>query len=223
MRVGSDNCRIFWRFHIAKSSGLYVEGYIRSVSRWFPENRNNKKTVILAPFCIFSFCQYGRQRSLCTSGSALITAGAPRRSSPPCYFSYPHLSSYRRPPEREWRRPARTSPTAASQRVSTLSQPVKELWPPSLRPPHTSWIAPSSSQGKTVFSPTSLRASPFSWEGRKPFWPTRQGPEWFSWHSLAGHSPIQRPYRRWKSFLLRFLWSAAAAAVAYTSPLINGY
>ncbi len=85
-------------------------------------NRNNKKTVILATFCIFSFCQYGRQRSSRTSGSALITAGAPRQSSPPCYFSYPHLSSYRRLPEREWRRPARTSPPSASQRVRMLSQ-----------------------------------------------------------------------------------------------------
>ncbi len=77
--------------------------HIRGVSRWFPENLNKKKPVILATFCIFSFCQYGRQRSSLASGSALITAGAPRRSSPPCYFSYPHLSSYRRPPERELR------------------------------------------------------------------------------------------------------------------------
>jgi hypothetical protein len=60
-----------------------------------------KQTDRVGTFCIFSFCQYGLQRSSRTSGSALITAGAPRQSSPPCYFSYPHLSSYRRPPERE--------------------------------------------------------------------------------------------------------------------------
>ncbi len=159
-----------------------------------------KKTDRVATFSIFSFCQYGLQRSSRTSGSALITAGAPRRSSPPCYFSYPHLSSYRRPPEWEWRRPARSLPPAASQRVRTLSQTVKESRQPSLRLPHTSWIAPYSSPRKTVFSPTwptSLRASPFSWERRKPFWPTRHGPERVSWHSLASHSPIRRQYRRW--------------------------
>ncbi len=174
---------------------------IRGVSWWFPENRNIKKTDRVATFSIFSFCQYGRQRSSRTSGSALITAGAPRQSSPPCYFSYPHLSSYRRPPEREWRRPALSSSPAASQTVRTLSQTVKGSRPSSLRPPHTSWIAPSSSPRKTIFSPTwptSLRASPVSWERRKPFWPTRLGPERVSWHSLAGHSPIRQPYWRWK-------------------------
>ncbi len=160
-----------------------------------------KKTDIVATFCIFSFCQHGSQRSSRTSGSALITAGGPWRSSPPCYFLYPHLSSYRRTPEREWRQPALSSPLAASQTVRTLSQTVKGSRPLSLWPPHTSWIAPFSSPRKTVFSPTwptSLRASPFSRERRKPFWPTRQGPEQVSWHSLAGHSPIRRPYRRWK-------------------------
>ncbi len=59
-----------------------------------------KKTVIVSTFCIFSFCQYGRQRSSRTSSGSALTAGAPRRSSPPCYFSYAHLSSYWRPPER---------------------------------------------------------------------------------------------------------------------------
>jgi hypothetical protein len=66
-------------------------------------------------------------------------------SSPPCYFSYPHLRSYRRPPEREWGRPAHSSPPATSQTVRTLSQTVKESRPPSLWPPHMSWIAPSLS------------------------------------------------------------------------------
>ncbi len=69
-----------------------------------------KQTVGVATFCVFSFCQYGSQRSSCISGSALITAGAPRRSWPPCYFSYPHPSSSRRPSEREWGRPARSLP-----------------------------------------------------------------------------------------------------------------
>jgi hypothetical protein len=48
-----------------------------------------KKTGIVATFSMFSFCQYGRQQPSRSSGSALITAGAPRRSSPPSYFSYP--------------------------------------------------------------------------------------------------------------------------------------
>ncbi len=173
------------------SSFLYSSPYI------YTYNTIGKKTVIVATFCVFSFCQYGRQRSSRTSGSALITAGAPRRSSLPRYFSYPHLSSYRRPPEREWGQPACSSPPATSQRVRTLSETVKG----SLRPPHKSWLAPSSSWRLTVFSPTwptSLRASPFSWERHKPFWLTCQGPERVSWHSLAGHSPIQRPYRWWK-------------------------
>ncbi len=135
------------------------------------------------------------------SGSALITAGAPRRSAPPCYFSYPYISSSRRPPERERGRPACFLPPAASQTVRTMSQTVQESWPPSLRPPHTSWNDPSSSPRKIACSPTwptSLKASPFSWERRRPFWPTRHGPERVSWHSLASHSPLQRSYRRWK-------------------------
>jgi hypothetical protein len=152
-------------------------------------------------FCIFCFCQYGRQRSSRTSGSTLITAGALRRSSPPRYFSYPPPSPSRRPPEREWRRPALSLPPAASQTVRTLSETIKESQPPSLRPPDTSWIVPSSSPLKTICYHiwlTSLRASPFSWERRKPFWPTRHRPERVSWHSLAGHSPLRRRYRRWK-------------------------
>ncbi len=172
---------------------------VRGVNTWFPENHNIQKTVIVATFCIFSFCQYGRQRPLRTLESALITAEAPRRSSPPWYFSYPHLSSYRRPPEREWGRPALSLPPAASQRVRTMSQTVKESWQPLLRLPHTSWKAPSSSLRKTACSPTwptSLRASPFSWEQRKPFWPTHHGPERVSWHSLVFHSPLWRPYRQ---------------------------
>ncbi len=48
-----------------------------------------KKTDWVATFFIFSFCQYGLQRSSLTSGSALITAGAPRWSSPLCHFSSP--------------------------------------------------------------------------------------------------------------------------------------
>jgi hypothetical protein len=74
-------------------------------------------------------------------------------SSPPCYFSYPHPKSFRRPPEWEWGRPTRSLPPAPSQTVGTLSQTVKELRPPSLQPPHMSWIAPSSSPRKTFFSP----------------------------------------------------------------------
>ncbi len=168
---------------------------VRGVNTWFPENPNNKKTVLVATFCMFSFCQYDSQRSSRTSDSALITAGAPRRSSLPCYFSYLHPISSRRPAEREWGRPALSSPPAASQTVRTMSQTVKESRPPSLRPPHTSWKAPSSSLRKTACSPTwptSLRASPFSWERRKPFWPTFHGPERVSWHSLACHSPLRR-------------------------------
>ncbi len=148
---------------------------------------------------MLSFCQYGRQRSSRTLDSVLITAGAPRQSSLPWYFSYPHLSSYRRPPEREWGRPALSLPPAASQTVRTMSQTVKESRPPLLWPPHTSWKAPSSSLRKTACSPTwptSLRASPFSWERRKPFWATHHGPERVSWHSLVSHSPLRRPYRR---------------------------
>ncbi len=103
-----------------------------------------KNTVIVATFFVFGFCQYGHQRSSRISGSALITVEAPRWSSPPYYFSYPHLSSYRRPPEREWGRPARSSPLAASQTVRTLSQTVKES-------PHTFRIARSSSPRKTIF------------------------------------------------------------------------
>jgi hypothetical protein len=118
---------------------VYMYLNIRGVSWWFPENRNIKKTDRVATFSIFSFCQYGRQRSSRTSGSALITAGAPWQSSPPCYFSCPHLSSYRRPPERDWRRPALSSPPPASQTVRTLSQTVKGSRPSSLQPPHTSW------------------------------------------------------------------------------------
>ncbi len=41
-------------------------------------------------------------------------------------------------------------------------------------------------------------ALPFSWEQRKWFWQTCHGPEWVSWHSLASHSPLRQPYRRWK-------------------------
>ncbi len=109
--------------------------------------------------------------------------------------------SSRRPPEREWGRPALSSSLAASQTVRTMSQTVKEARPPLLRPPHTSWKAPSSFSRKTACSttwPTSLRASPFSWERRKRFWPTRHGPEQVSCHSLAGHSPLWWPYWRWK-------------------------
>jgi hypothetical protein len=73
-----------------------------------------RKTVIVMTFCIFSFCQHGRQQSSCTSGSALITAEGPLRISPPCYFSYPPPRPFRRPPERECSRPARSSPLAAS-------------------------------------------------------------------------------------------------------------
>ncbi len=152
-------------------------------------------------FCIFSFCQYGRQRSSHTSGSALVTARAPQWSSPPGYFSYPHPISSRRPPEGEWGQPALSSSSAASQTVRTMSQAVKESLPPSLQPPHTSWKTPLSSPRKTACSPTwptSLRASLFSWERRKRFWPTHHGPEQVSWHSLGGHSPLRRPYRRWK-------------------------
>ncbi len=177
---------------------IVVCTYIRGVNTWFLENHNITKTVIVATFCIFSFCQYGRQRSSRTSDSALITARAPQRSSPPCYFSYPHLSSYRRPPEREWGRLALSLSQATSQTVRTMSQTVKESRLPSLRPPHTSWKAPSSSVRKTACSPTwptSLRASPFSWELRILFWPTRHGPERVSWHSLAGHSPLRQPYQ----------------------------
>ncbi len=113
-------------------------------------NRNIKKTVIVTTFGIFSFCQYGRQRSSRTSGSALVTTGPPRRSSPLCYFSYPPPSPSRRPLEREWRQPALSSPPAASQTVRTLSKIVKESRLSLLRPPQTSWIAPSSIPRKTI-------------------------------------------------------------------------
>ncbi len=163
----------------------------------FRKTSMNKKMIIVRLFSVLSFSQYGRRRSSRASGSALITAGAPWRSSPPCYFSYPCLSTSRRPPEWEWGRPARSSPPAASQRVRKLSKTVKEPWLPSLWTPCKSWIAPSSSQRKTVWSPTLanfFESFRLSWERREPFWPTCHGPEWVSWHSLAGHFPFRRPY-----------------------------
>ncbi len=39
----------------------------------------------------------------------------------------------------------------------------------------------------------------FSWERCEPFWLTHHGSEQVSWHSLAGHSPFRRRYRRMKS------------------------
>jgi hypothetical protein len=74
--------RLFYRFHNPK---LYWKDYlgdattVRGVSRWFPENRIIKKTDRVSTFSIFSFCQYGLQRSSRTSGRALITGGAPRQ------------------------------------------------------------------------------------------------------------------------------------------------
>ncbi len=69
-----------------------------------------KKTVIVTTFCIFSFCQYGCQRSSRTSGSSLFTAGALWQSLLLGYFSYPHLTASRRPPELEWGWQARSWP-----------------------------------------------------------------------------------------------------------------
>ncbi len=158
-----------------------------------------KKTIKVRLLSVFSFSQYGRWRSSRTSGSALITAGVPWWSSLPRYFSYPPLSASRRPPEWEWSRPARSSPLDASQRVRMLFKTVKEARPPALRPPCTSWIAPSSSQRKTVWPPTLadfFESFRLFWERREPFWPTRHGPERVSWHFLAGHSPFWRPYRQ---------------------------
>ncbi len=169
-------------------------------------SRKSQKTVTVVTFCIFSFCLYGRQRSSRTSGSTLITAGAPRRSSPLRYFSYPHPSPSRRPTEQEW---GLLSENGAGQlalrprRLSNSENVVKDcqrIAAPSLRPSHTSWISPSSPR-KTVCSHTwwtSLRPLPFSWERHKPFWLTRHGPERISWHSRAGHSPFRQRFWRWK-------------------------
>ncbi len=75
------------------------------------------------------FSQYCHQRCSRTPGSALISARAPQQSSLPCYCLYPHPSPSRRPPEREWSRPARSSSPAASQTVRTLSKTVEESRP----------------------------------------------------------------------------------------------
>ncbi len=90
-----------------------------------------------------------------------------------------------RPPLKQWERCLRLSKNRGHHRFGRLTRPELLL--------HL--------QGETIYSPTwptSLRASPFSCEQRKPFWPTHHGPEQVSWHSLAGHFPLPRPYRRWK-------------------------
>ncbi len=138
------------------------------------------------------------------------------------FLAHPHLSSSRRPPEWEWGRLACSSPPAASQTVSTLSQTVKESRLPSLWPPHRSRIAPPR---KTIFSPT----CPTSFRARGSYesdvtiladtsraWVSFLTFSHRSFYNLAAISAME-------AFVLRFLWSAATAAVTYTSPLINGY
>ncbi len=49
-----------------------LELNVRSVNTWFPENLNNKKSVIVRPFCIFSFFSYGHRRHSHSQAALLL-------------------------------------------------------------------------------------------------------------------------------------------------------
>jgi hypothetical protein len=135
-----------------------------------------KKRIIVGPFGVFSL-------SSRTSDITLNTARAPQRSSPPCYFSYPHPRPSRGLLSEDEAGQLALNPLADSPTLRTLSKMVVELRRPSLRLPRMSWLALSSSPSKVVWSPTwqiSSRAA---------------GPHE---SSVNCHSSLGPQYRRWK-------------------------
>ncbi len=137
---------------------------------------------------------YGRQRSSHTSDSALITAGAPRRRLPLCYFSYPHPISSRRPPEREWGRPAlSSSPGHLSNSENDVSdcQGIAATIASAASHVLKSSFFISKEDRLFIHLADFFKSLPFSW-------PKRHGPERVSWDSVASHSPLRWPYRQRK-------------------------